>query len=110
MAKNKGNYYKLRTKKWLEGKGYQVATIEKMYRVIDKKTGKTFFTKQDQFASDLLAMNDKEIIFIQVKSNAARGSINEAIKEFELFKFPKSAQKWVVIWETGDHEPEIVEA
>ena len=106
MAKNAGNYYKLRTKKWLEKKGFQVATMEKMLR-IPIKDDKVIFIKKDQFASDLLAISEEQIIFIQVKLN--RKHIAEGIKGLAAFKMPKWVDKWVVIWSKGDREPEVIE-
>ena len=110
MAKSVGNYYKLRTKKWLESEGYQVGTLEKMFRIYDEKKKMALFVKRDQFASDLLAVSDKEVIFVQVKFNTARGKTAEAIREFNKFSFPKFVSKWIVIWQKGASEPEIVEA
>lgn len=109
MANNKGNYYKLRTKKWLEKKGYDVATMEKMYRVFNPKSKDVIYTKQDQFGSDLLAMNRDELVFVQVKFNTARGKINEAMREYARFPFPDFVNKWIVVWERGAREPEIIE-
>ena len=107
---NKGNYYKLRTKKWLENKGYQVATMEKMFRIF-RPGAEALFVKKDQFGADLLAMNEKELIFVQVKFNTARTKVEEAIREFNKYRFPPSQtiKRWVVVWEKGGHEPEITE-
>lgn len=104
-----GNYYKLKTKAWLEEKGFQIATMEKYRRVFSD--GKVIMIKQDQFASDLLAVNDKEIIFVQVKYNRGRKSNNvaEAIKNFHKFTFPDFVKKWIVVWGYREREPEIIE-
>lgn len=101
----KGNYYKLRTKKWLEKKGYQVSFLERLQSIYIN--GRVIFIKKDQMASDLLAVSDSEIIFIQVKLNKAH--VADAIKEFHKFKFPDMAEKWIVVWEVRAREPDIVE-
>lgn len=107
---NKGNYYKLRTKKWLEKKGYSVAIMEKMFRIFNRQNPeKIIYTKTDQMGSDLLAMNSEQLIFVQVKYNTARGKVNEAIREFAKYPFPDFVDRWIVIWEPKGREPEIVE-
>lgn len=105
----KGTYYKARTKKWLEGKGYVVGSLEKMFPIM--RPGKTaFFIKQDQFGSDLLAVGSSDLIFVQVKLN--RKNIAVAHKEFAKFPWPssKAVKRWIVVWEVGGHEPEIIVA
>ena len=103
--KSKGNYYKLRTKRWLEKKGYQVSFLERLQRIYVK--GKVIFIKKDQMASDLLAVSESEIIFVQVKLN--RNNIAQAVKEFSKFEFPAFVGKWIVVWEVRAREPEIIE-
>lgn len=109
---NKGQYYKMRAKGWLEQQGYQTAYLEQMRRIVlrDKDTGelKTIFTKQDQLASDLLAVSENEIIFIQVK--LGKKNIADGIKQFSRYKFPPFAKKWVISWQPRAREPEIIEA
>lgn len=103
---NKGNYYKLRTKKWLEKKGYQVAFLERMMWIFTKDK-KMIPIKKDQFGSDLLAVNEDQIIFVQVKFN--RSNVADAHKEFAKYTFPKFADKWIVVWEVRAREPEVIE-
>lgn len=107
----KGSYYKLRTKKWLEGKGYEVAFLERMMWIFtkDKTTGekKMIPIKRDQFGSDLLAVNSEQIIFVQVKLN--KKNVADARAEFAKHVFPSCAQKWIVVWEVRAREPEIIE-
>ena len=104
---SKGTYYKLKTKKWLVDKGYQVEYLERFSRIYDKKKKKVIWIKRDLFASDMLAINKNEIIFVQVKFG--KKNVAQGIKAFAEFDFPKCVQKWVVIWQKGDHEPEIQE-
>ena len=102
----KGNYYKYKSKKWLEEKGYKVEYLEKLQRIYDKKNNKVIFVKVDLFASDILAISKDEIIFVQVKLN--KKNIAEAIKEFNKYPFPNFATRWVLVWTPRVGEPEIV--
>ena len=106
---NKGNYYKVKTKKWLEKDGYQVEYLEKLQRIF---TGaKLFYVKKDLFASDILAMNEQDIIFVQVKSgkNTTGISIKKAIQEFQKYQFPEFVKRWIVVWRDKQKEPEVIE-
>lgn len=108
--KNKGNYYKLRTKKWLEAKGYEVAFLERMMWIPDKREpGKLIPIKRDQMGADLLAMSKEHVVFVQVKLN--RNNIGAARIEFAKHTFPESKEieKWIVVWEPRDREPEVIE-
>ena len=104
---NKGSYYKLKTKKWLEKKGYQVSFLERLQSIY--AGGKVLYVKRDQMASDLLAVSNSEIIFVQVKFG--KKNTAAAIKEFKKFEFPGESccLLWIVIWELRAREPEIVE-
>ena len=101
----KGTYYKGRTKKWLEEQGYSVGSLEKMMCV-----KKNIFIKKDQFASDLLAVGNGQVIFVQVKSGkTALYKVKEAIREFAKFDFPEFADRWVVCWVERVRKPIIVD-
>ena len=102
---SKGNYYKLRTKKWLEKKGYQVAFLERVMSLFTPRG--IIHTKKDQFGSDLLAVSADELIFVQVKLNQTHNA--DALKEFAKYTFPKFTQQWIVVWTPKAREPEIVE-
>jgi hypothetical protein len=106
----RGAYYKARTKQWLERLGYQVAAME-IVRWIPRDGEKPIPVKRDQFASDLLAMNATEIIFVQVKSGRGAtpgGTFPEAREKFEAFTFPLSVQRWIVAWPRGARTPRVV--
>ena len=107
----KGNYYRLRTKKWFEDHGYCVEVLERRKGVFikDKKTGqgKIIFTATDIFGSDLLAMKETEIIFIQVKTH--QGDVLKGLNEFLKYPFPSFVKRQVVRWELRAREPEIKE-
>lgn len=107
---NRGDYYKSRTKKWLESKGYQVAFLERtMWIPVKDGSGRMIPVKKDQFGSDLLAVSESDIIFVQVKFNAKVASKNVAAarEEFKRFKFPKYSRQWIVVWRFRVREPII---
>lgn len=104
----KGAYYKYKTKKYYQKLGYDVTLSEFMFR-----TGK-FFVKKDIFGSDVIAMNDKEIIFINSKFVGTKKSGYQAksdgIKEFRKYRFPPSARAILAMWTKGAKHPVIVDA
>lgn len=103
---NKGQYYKLKTKKWFEGKGYLCEYTEKLQRIITKE-GKVIFVKKDIWGSDGMAMNGEEMIFWNSKYRKA--NVAKGLKEFSKYPFPSFVNLWLVIWEKGKREPEIIE-
>ena len=104
---NKGNYYKYKTKKWLEKDGYVCEYLEKNQRLFIKD--RVIFIKRDLFGADGLAMNDEQIIFWQCKLN--KKNVALAIKEFNKFPFPSCPclSRWIVIWKPRIRQPEIIE-
>lgn len=106
---NKGNYYKHKTKKFLENQGFCCEYLEKLQRIYSK--GQLIWVKHDLFASDLLAMDGKKIIFIQVKSGKRTTGINikKAIENFDKYPFPDFVDRWIVIWYEREKEPEIID-
>ena len=105
----KGNYYKYKTKKFFEEQGYSVDFLERTYRVYAK--GKLIPVKKDVFASDVLAMGNGEIIFVQVKGGKSTTGINikKAIEEFNKYPFPDYVKRIIVIWRERAREPELLE-
>jgi hypothetical protein len=103
----KGQYWKGRTKKWLEAQGYQVAFLE---RVLWLQTARGRIPiKRDQFASDLLAVNLDEVIFVQVKGGVSRRTQLAAARlEFAKFAFPAGTQQWIVCWAPRARLPEVI--
>jgi len=104
---NKGNYYKHKTKKWFENKGYFAEYLEKQQRIYDKKRNKIIFVKKDIAGADGLAMNEHEIIFWN--SKAGTSSKSAGIKEFAKYPFPRFVKLWLVCWKERQSEPEIIE-
>ena len=102
-----GNYYKYKTKKYLEDKGYDVDFLERYIRWLDKKTNSVKMFKKDIFSSDIIAMNENELIFIQVKQG--KKNIAEAIKKFNTYHFPKFVGLYIYVWDKGYKEPEILD-
>jgi hypothetical protein len=78
--------------------------MERMFMLWIK--GRMIPQKKDQFASDLLAVSEDEIIFVQVKMG--KNHVSEARKAFDQFVFPCFAQKWIVAWEPRVREPIII--
>lgn len=114
-AAAKGSHYKARTKQWLEKQGYSVGHLERMMWIrAGQPCGvcaqpKMFATKKDQFGADLLAVRaDMPVTFVQVKLN--RHDIAAAVRIFGEFPFPTTARRWVVVWEKGAREPEVIDA
>src|SRR3990167_8516870 len=95
----RGAYYKARTKRWLEARGYHVLDLE-VVRWIVKPDGTRIPVKHDQLGSDLEAVNETEIIFVQVKGGEAEkgGTFPAARRKFAEFRFPPWAQCWVIAW------------
>lgn len=102
---SKGDYYKYRTKKWFQSKGYACEYLEKTQRIYAK--GRVIFTKLDIFGADGLAMNGKEMIFWQCKLN--KKNVAAGIKEFAKYPYPPNAERWVIVWQPRAREPEIIE-
>ena len=103
----KGNYYRLKAKKWLEADGYLVVNAEYRYRVFTPKG--TFYITKDIFAADLICVNDKEMIFVQVKSN--KGDVLKGIKDMLEIPWPdcECLKRWVLLWEPRAKQPCITE-
>jgi hypothetical protein len=108
MASNasRGTYYRQRTKRWLEERGYVVAQLERMHMIAPG-----VFTKKDQLGADLLAINRDHVLFVQVKMGGARAKtgtqMTKAKREFELWPVPLGSEQWIVVWEPGAHDPRV---
>jgi len=106
-AAQKGQYWKSRTKKFLEAAGYQVAFLERMLW-IEGPSGR-IPVKRDQLASDLLAVNREEILFVQVKGGISRRSqLAAARNEFGRYAFPAGTKQWIVCWAPRARRPEVI--
>jgi hypothetical protein len=108
-----GNYYKNRTKKYLESKGYTVQLTEFLTtRIIGP--GKFIYVKKDVFGSDGIAMNGEEIIFWNSKATTKeRGHTFDVHKyqgktEFSKYPFPVFVKRKLYIW-VPRKEPIIID-
>lgn len=104
---NKGNYYKLKTKKWFIKKGYACEYLEKLQRIVTSSGDGVIYIKRDIFGADGLAMNQDDIIFWN--SKLGRKNIAQGLKEFAKFPYPTVVRRWVIVWEYRAREPEVIE-
>lgn len=109
----RGNYYKAKTKKYLEAKGYYVDYCEIYKTFWNPRLNKIGYAKRDLFASDLIAMNGKQILFVNSIFNKTIQSKNvaEHKKRFDQFPFPECdcIKKMIIIWKTKIRDPIILE-
>jgi hypothetical protein len=101
----KGAYWKSRTKRWLEAQGFAVAFLERVLWIQGKRG--LIPVKRDQLASDVLAVSQDRVLFVQVKGGESRPDWSAARKEFALYPLPPSAEQWTVYWEPNARAPEI---
>ena len=104
----KGNYYAKKTKDLLEKEGWVVANTETTKMAWIK--GRMIPIHTDIWASDLMAMNGKDLIFIQVKSeiDSKNSHVGDARKEFAKYPFPKYIKRYIYNWKPRQ-KPEIIE-
>lgn len=102
----KGNRNKYKTKKYLEAQGYWVEYSERNQVVRFGK--RAVFVKKDLFFSDIIAVRNDEILFVQVKSN--KHGIQDAVSKFESVKnkFPQNSYLVVLSWQDRVKEPLII--
>lgn len=108
----KGQYYKARTKKWLEERGYVVAQLERMHMLRPGKgNAPPLYVKQDQLGADLLAVDANGTLFVQVKMGGAKARLGhemtKAKQVFEAFPVPPCAEQMIVVWDPGAREPSV---
>lgn len=87
----KGIYYKRKTKKYLEGLGFTVEYSERTIPISRYR-----FIRKDIFGADLIAMDGKEIWF--VNSVFGMGNIAAHRKGFAQYPFPPHVKRIVVQW------------
>ena len=106
MSSKRGNYYKAKTKKWLEAQGFVVAPLERYRRF--QKEGKTFHIKQDLLGADGLAIRaDHDVVFWN--SKIGRDGIKHAKDKFDEYPFPPTAHRWVICWTPRAKAPEVID-
>jgi hypothetical protein len=102
---SKGNYYKVKTRKYFEDLGYHVEYLEKFQRIYTPKG--VLNIKRDLLASDGMAMNKERMIFWQ--SKLTKHNVADAITQFKKLPFPPTVECWIVVWTTRVKEPEIIQ-
>lgn len=109
MPKNKGTYYKYKTKKWFDDDGYHTEYTEVVVRNYDPLTKSLKYRKKDILECDGISMNGEEIIFWN--SVLGKNGISKHYKRFKSIPFPKAEciKVWIIVWEKGVREPNIVE-
>lgn len=111
MATNvsRGAAAKGRTKRYLIERGYQVADLEVVRYIFGK--GGRMPVKRDQFGSDLLAVSDVAVVFVQVKSgeSARGGTFPDARREFAKFTFPTGAVRRIIAWPPRARQPRVID-
>lgn len=103
----RGARAKARTKVWLTKQGFHVADLE-VVRWVWTPRGRLPI-KRDQFASDLLAVDETRVVFVQVKSGASAkgGTFPRARREFATYTFPAWVDRWIVAWAPGARRPRV---
>lgn len=106
---SRGAYFKSRARKWLASQGYQVAEME-IVRWIFTSKGR-LPVKRDQWGSDLVAMDDRGIVFVQVKGGeAARtGNFLDARRKFAETTWAPGTRQWVLAFAPRCRGPRVVD-
>ena len=109
---SRGNYFKSKTKKYFESKGYYTEITEFMCgRQI--APNKIIYVKKDVYGSDGISMNGTETIFWNSKHFTTKESYNEQVrkgkKEFAKFPFPKFIKRQLIIWQLKVKNPIIID-
>lgn len=109
MSNKKGNYYKHKTKAWLDEEGYYTEYTEVITRQFNPKTNSLAYRKRDIFACDGISMNHNQIVFWN--SVLGKNGISKHYKKFKEIPFPPidGIKVWIIVWEKGARQPEIVD-
>jgi hypothetical protein len=99
----KGNYYRNRTKQWLQSLGWEVESLERSQRIViqdEKAPGglRVIFKKHDIWGADLIAKNGEAVLFVQSKSRDDH--VAKGMKEISVGGWPDSpcVKRWVTVW------------
>lgn len=73
------------------------------------------FVKRDQLGCDLLAVNEREVLFVQVKFHGDEDrrkqiALREALALLRSFPCPPCARQVVLVWRRGDRSPQLMDA
>jgi hypothetical protein len=94
----KGNYYLKKSIDLLKSQGYSTTKLESnKFTVVG---GHQMWIHTDAFGSDILAMNEKEILFIQVKfeTDAVFSGKKKWIAEFDKHKWAPHVKRQLWLW------------
>ena len=94
----KGNRHETKTVEWFRKRGYDAEKC----RVPGGRFGKV-----DLFGADVVAKNEEEICFVQVKAN--KGHIASGVRALSAGMWPAFVRRIVVHWPLRAREPEIRE-
>jgi len=107
-AVSRGSYYKSRSQKFLESRGFVVCAMHFtgwMKRGADRFVP---FTR-DLFGADLLAVAPDDCWFVQCKGGASwRDQLAAARKKFMQYPVPHGASQVILGWEPQARTPEIL--
>jgi hypothetical protein len=107
-AVSRGSYYKLRSRKFLEARGFAVASA---HITGWQKTGDGRFVPftRDIFGADLLAMAPGAFWLVQVKGGASwRDHLAAARRRFSQYPVVAGAVQVVLGWPPQAREPDIL--
>lgn len=104
-----GARWKARSKQFLERRGYVVWDME-VVRTNWTSSG-PLPVKRDQLGADLGAMNEAEVLFVQVKGTRTerRPSLAPARRAFQQFRWARCTRREIHVWRLGASNPEVVE-
>lgn len=95
-TRQKGRAKEIKTRNWLLDLGYEVCLTPMPNK---------FSKKNDMFGLwDLIAVDNDEVRFIQVKSRKIYGKELDKYREFPV---PESCTKEIWVWKKGARAPEI---
>jgi hypothetical protein len=103
----RGAYFKARTRTWLKARGYQVADLEKVAFLGPRRVP----VKVDQFGADLLAMNARGVVFVQVKGGKqclGRGTFPAARRTFAAVTWGPATARVIVAWPPRSRVPRVL--
>jgi len=96
----KGQRSKYKSKKYLSERGYWCE-----YSEFFLSQGKIKI-KKDLFFSDMIAVREDRILFIQIKSN--KNDVRRAAKDFKDLNLPPNCYKIIMLWEDRAKKPKII--
>lgn len=99
---SRGNAYKKKTQEYFQSLGYVVQLTEfNTARMIGP--GRHIYVKKDVFGSDMIAMNGKEILFINSKHGTTASGLADSKasgkKDFNKYPFPPCVRRVIAFWE-----------